>query len=216
MKKLNITKEQFNRSRYFKNKYGKLEYVSESGKVYKTSKGKILKFNESMNFDASDASDALANELEIDSENDIWIDDSAGYNHYQPNYKFGVKLPDGDKATYLVYNNEESAKMAATYDLGTRFQDEPEILGSAIDYFGFETFSKYIKGLGKKKMKDLEFLSEDLGEEEFADFVQKNIDVDYRGFAEYNIEELGPEWHLADYDNEELELENGMVAYRVD
>ena len=65
-------------------------------------------------------------------------------------------------------------------------------------------------------MKDLEFLSEDLGEEEFADFVQKNIDVDYRGFAEYNIEELGPEWHLADYDNEELELENGMVAYRVD
>ena len=82
MKKLNITKEQFNRSRYFKNKYGKLEYVSESGKVYKTSKGKILKFNESMDFNASDASNALANELEIDPENDIWIDDSAGYNHY--------------------------------------------------------------------------------------------------------------------------------------
>ena len=82
MKKLNITKEQFNRSRYFKNKYGTLKYVSESGNVYKTSKGKILKFNESMDFNASDASDALANELEIDSENDIWIDDSAGYNHY--------------------------------------------------------------------------------------------------------------------------------------
>lgn len=47
MKKLNITKEQFNRSRYFKNKYGKLEYVSESGKVFKTSKGNILKFKES-------------------------------------------------------------------------------------------------------------------------------------------------------------------------
>ena len=43
MKKLNITKEQFNRSHYFKNKYGRLEYVSESGKVFKTSKGKILK-----------------------------------------------------------------------------------------------------------------------------------------------------------------------------
>ena len=28
MKKLNITKEQFNKSRYFKNKYGKLEYVT--------------------------------------------------------------------------------------------------------------------------------------------------------------------------------------------
>ena len=47
MKKLNITKEQFNRSRYFKNKYGKLEYVNESGKVFKTNKGKVLMFRES-------------------------------------------------------------------------------------------------------------------------------------------------------------------------
>lgn len=47
MKKLNITKEQFNRSRYFKNKYGKLEYVSESGKLFKTNKGKVLMFKES-------------------------------------------------------------------------------------------------------------------------------------------------------------------------
>jgi hypothetical protein len=46
MKKLNITKERFEKSNYFKNKYGKLEYVSESGKLFKTSKGKILKFNE--------------------------------------------------------------------------------------------------------------------------------------------------------------------------
>lgn len=48
MKKLNITKEQFNRSRYFQRKYGKLAYVSESGKLFKTNKGKVLKFvNES-------------------------------------------------------------------------------------------------------------------------------------------------------------------------
>lgn len=47
MKKLNITKEQFEKSRYFKNKYGKLEYVSESGRLFKTSKGKLLKFKES-------------------------------------------------------------------------------------------------------------------------------------------------------------------------
>ena len=46
MKKLNITKEQFNRSRYFKNKYGKLEYVSESGKLFKTNKGNVLMFKE--------------------------------------------------------------------------------------------------------------------------------------------------------------------------
>ena len=49
MKKLNITKEQFEKSRYFKNKYGKLEYVSESGKVFKTDKGKVLMFKEGVN-----------------------------------------------------------------------------------------------------------------------------------------------------------------------
>ena len=46
MKRLNITTEQFNRSTYFQKKYGKLKYVSESGKLFKTSKGKVLKFNE--------------------------------------------------------------------------------------------------------------------------------------------------------------------------
>ena len=48
MKKLNITKEAFEKSKYFTNKYGTLEYVSESGKVFKTSKGKLLKFKESI------------------------------------------------------------------------------------------------------------------------------------------------------------------------
>lgn len=52
MKKLNITKEQFNRSNYFQKKYGKLEYVSESGNLYKTNKGKVLKFvKESNDYD---------------------------------------------------------------------------------------------------------------------------------------------------------------------
>ena len=48
MKKLNITKEQFNRSRYFQRKYGKLEYVSESGKLFKTNKDRILMFKEAV------------------------------------------------------------------------------------------------------------------------------------------------------------------------
>lgn len=47
MKKLSITKEAFEKSKYFTGKYGKLEYVSESGKVFKTNKGKILMFKES-------------------------------------------------------------------------------------------------------------------------------------------------------------------------
>ena len=41
---LNITRERYEKSRYFNRKYGKLEYVSESGDVYKTDKGKVLKF----------------------------------------------------------------------------------------------------------------------------------------------------------------------------
>lgn len=48
MKKLPITKEAFEKSKYFQNKYGKLEYVSESGKLFKTNKGKIMKFKESI------------------------------------------------------------------------------------------------------------------------------------------------------------------------
>lgn len=44
IKRLNITKKYFNESNYFKAKYGKLKYVSENGKFYKTSKGQVLKF----------------------------------------------------------------------------------------------------------------------------------------------------------------------------
>lgn len=213
MKRLNITKEQFKRSNYFQKKYGKLKYVSESGRLFKTNKGKVLKFNESVDFDASDA---LANELGIDSENDIWINDSAGYDYYEPDYTFGVKLPDGDEATYLVYDNEESAKMAAADDLGERFEDDPPILGAAIDYFGFAVFKDYVNGLDEDELEDLENLKDEMHQEEFASYIQSNIGVDFRGFAEYNIEQLGPAWHIANYDGNEIELANGMLAYRVD
>ena len=47
MKKLNVTKEHFEKSKYFTKKYGKLEFVSESGKLFKTEKGNVLKFKES-------------------------------------------------------------------------------------------------------------------------------------------------------------------------
>lgn len=42
MKKLNITKKQYDESKYFNNKYGALKFVSESGKLYKTDKGVII------------------------------------------------------------------------------------------------------------------------------------------------------------------------------
>lgn len=47
MKKLNVTRKHFNESKYFQEKYGKLQFVSESGKLFKTDKGQILKFKES-------------------------------------------------------------------------------------------------------------------------------------------------------------------------
>jgi hypothetical protein len=58
MKKLPITKEAFEKSKYFTNKYGKLEYVSESGKLFKTDKGKIMKFKESITESGKDVESA--------------------------------------------------------------------------------------------------------------------------------------------------------------
>lgn len=42
MKKLNITKKQYEESKYFNKKYGALKFVSESGKFFKTDKGVVL------------------------------------------------------------------------------------------------------------------------------------------------------------------------------
>ena len=42
MKKLNITKKQYDESKYFNQKYGALKFVSESGKLYKTDKGVVI------------------------------------------------------------------------------------------------------------------------------------------------------------------------------
>jgi hypothetical protein len=42
MKKLNITKKQYEESKYFNKKYGALKFVSESGKLFKTDKGVVL------------------------------------------------------------------------------------------------------------------------------------------------------------------------------
>ena len=51
MKRLNITKERFNSSRYFQTKYGRLRFVSESGHVYRTDKGNVIQFVNKNNTD---------------------------------------------------------------------------------------------------------------------------------------------------------------------
>lgn len=51
MKTLNITKKQYDESKYFNQKYGKLKFVSEDGKVYKTDMGNLIQFSEKSKFD---------------------------------------------------------------------------------------------------------------------------------------------------------------------
>ena len=48
MKRLHITKEHFEKSKYFTKKYGTLKFVSESGRLFKTDKGQVLRFDEGM------------------------------------------------------------------------------------------------------------------------------------------------------------------------
>lgn len=172
-------------------------------------------FDESKkNEDTDDAAEALAKELGVSV--DMVSDSSQDYDHYEPDYTYDVELKNGNTATYLVYDNQQSAIDAAADDLGERFHDDSSILGAAIEYFGFGTLSDYLNGYDDDEMADLESLYDDVGSEEFARMLQQRGGVDYRGFAEYNIGELGAAWHIADYDNKEVELENGMFAYRVD
>ena len=167
--------------------------------------------------DLQDARKVLAKELGVPVRN--VKESGADYGHYAPDYTLDVKLKDGDTATYVVYDNQQSAYDAAVDDLEEQFRDDYAILGAAIDYFGIDTFKDFIDA-PESDLDEIESLSGDMGKEEFAKFVQEqvapNFNVDYRGFAEYNIDRLEIAWHLADYDSEELGLDNGMLAYRVE
>lgn len=164
-----------------------------------------------------DVIEALAKDLGVSA--DSVSESSKDYSHYAPDYTFDVKLKDGDTATYVVYDNQQSAYDAAVDDLEEQFRDDYAILGAAIEYFGIDTFKDFIDA-PESDLDEIESLSGDMGKEGFAKFVQEqvapNFNVDYRGFAEYNIDRLEIAWHLADYDSEELELDNGMLAYRVE
>lgn len=67
MKKLRITKEHFEKSKYFTKKYGNLKFVSESGRVFKTDKGYIIKFSESMSNDDTIKVMAAASATDMDA-----------------------------------------------------------------------------------------------------------------------------------------------------
>ena len=124
MKKLNITKEQYNKSRYFKDKYGKLEYVSESGKLFKTNKGQVLKFKESKkSFDDFGDIDTL--QAIHDRELDSMISDGIEEKNF-----LGIrglnKGTYGGGEKFLQWNDKELLYDDFEYEIQERFPESQE------------------------------------------------------------------------------------------
>ena len=100
MKKLNITKERFEKSNYFKRKYGKLEYVSESGNLYKTNKGKVLMFvKESRKFVKTPDEEPLYKWGYVDYKGQVWYVSKSWYRADKGDFEYllrGVVGGDND------------------------------------------------------------------------------------------------------------------------
>lgn len=96
MKKLNITKERFVESKTLQSKYGTLKYVSESGRIFKTDKGRILKFV----VEAREYIDD--NSIDIDSaEEFILFDDPNIFEQIA-----SIQQKEGEKIQYEVQSGE--------------------------------------------------------------------------------------------------------------
>lgn len=147
MKKLNITKEAFEKSNYFKNKYGKLKYVSESGKIFKTNKGKILMFKESYNFsDGTDEGKMLDERLREALDNAL---DKAHDCFAYELEKRGFKGYDGDSEGGFYFNDRKNRK---TYYVCLDVTD----LQECDDYEG--DFAESTKKFGKKFDESMNWL----------------------------------------------------------
>ena len=164
--------------------------------------------------DVESAKEALADYLKVPV-SAISVSDE--YDYYRPDHEFEVETDEGTRV-YCVYDDRDSAYKAAINDLEERFQDTPEILAAAIEYFGNTALSFFSSD--SEQDEEIRNRYDEMNSEEFAENVA-NMYVDgdlvpfnFRGFAEHNIENLGIEWHLADYDGKENVLGNGMLAYR--
>lgn len=107
MKKLNITKEQFNKSQYFQKKYGKLEFVSESGKLFKTSKGKVLMFKEGK----------LNSDFDDDLDDDYYDGGHLDADEDNPKFSIGDKVIWNDSLWKVVDCWYDSIEGSNLYDL---------------------------------------------------------------------------------------------------
>ena len=198
------------------NRIGESMEINEAKTILKNAGYICEKQDEMYNNKKYNAIKELSKEIGI-SINEI-SESSENYDHYAPDYVLEANL-NGEKAVFVVYDNHQSAYEAAVDDLTSQFLDDPAILGAAIDYFGINKFKDFIDA-GESDLDEIESIYGDMGKEEFAKFVQKhvatNFNVNYKGFAKYNIKQLGIAWNLADYDGKEIKLDNGMLVYRVE
>ena len=181
MKKLNITKEQFNKSRYFKNKYGKLEYVSESGRLFKTNKGKVLMFKEGRDPDFDD-----------DLDNDYYDGGHLDADEDNPKFAIGDKVIWNDSLWKVIdcwYDSIEGSNLYDLKGLDTREEtsdvpgDELCAHDGGIAYESNRKFGKKFKesyDSDAAKEKFFGVLTDELGipEDEFEDFVE-GLDENY-------------------------------------
>ena len=154
MKKLNITKEAFEKSRYFTRKYGKLEYVSESGKLFKTNKGKVLMFKETYDFrNGTDEGKMLDEKLKEALENAYDKAHNCFANELE---KRGFKGYDGDGDGGFFFNDFKNRKTYYVCLDVTDLQECDDYEGDSLqDEFG-ESTKKFGKKFAKESFDDME------------------------------------------------------------
>ena len=156
--------------------------------------------------------------------------ESDEYDYYNPDFEFAIK--DGNKEkVFVIFKSEDSAYEAAVKDLEEQYRDDSTALGNAIDNYGttiFDFIDFYEPDYDDEDEDEehddedkFDFYSsvlDDIGGYQFASRLQSGDlgSFDARGFAKYVIDDLGPTWHIANYDGKEIDLGNGWVAYRQD
>ena len=181
MKKLNITKEQFNRSRYFTNKYGKLEYVSESGRLFKTNKGKVLMFKEGK-FN-SDFDDDFDNEGQLDADED------------NPKFSIGDKVIWNDSLWKVLdcwYDSIEGKNLYDLKGLDTR-EETSDVPGDELcAHDGGIAYEST-----KKSRRKVNESFADMGKQKFMSVLEDELGLTNEDEIEEWVEGIDENWDLA-------------------
>ena len=177
MKKLNITKERFDKSRYFTKKYGKLEYVSESGRLFKTNKGNVLMFKEGkFNSDFDDEG-----QLDADEDN--------------PKFSIGDKVIWNDSLWKVVdcwYDSIEGSNLYDLKGLDTR-EETSDVPG---DELCAHDGGIAYESTRKSKRKFNESFA-DMGKQKFMAVLANELGLTNEDEIEEWVEGIDENWDLA-------------------